>query len=63
MGYGGSQILRLAGSLILARLLLRKLFELMGIANVFMIGLQLFSDVGIRFNKLLGIQPILVQLL
>jgi O-antigen/teichoic acid export membrane protein len=50
IGYGGSQILRFAGSLILTRLLFPELFGLMGIVNIFIAGLQLFSDVGIGLN-------------
>lgn len=50
VGYGGSQVLRFASSLILTRLLFPELFGLMGIVNIFIIGLQLFSDVGIGLN-------------
>jgi len=46
-GYGASQILRLASNLILARLLFPADFGLMALVNVFMQGLQMFSDVGI----------------
>lgn len=46
-GYGASQILRLASNLILARLLFPEAFGLMALVNVFMQGLQMFSDVGI----------------
>jgi O-antigen/teichoic acid export membrane protein len=47
VGYGGSQVLRLAGNLVLARLLFPEAFGLMALVNVFMQGLQMFSDVGI----------------
>ena len=47
LGYGGSQILRLAGNLVLWRLLYAEAFGLMAIVNVFMQGLAMFSDVGI----------------
>jgi O-antigen/teichoic acid export membrane protein len=47
VGYGGSQVLRLVGNLILARLLFPEAFGLMALVNVFMQGLQMFSDVGI----------------
>lgn len=50
VGYGGSQVLRFASNLILTRLLFPELFGLMGIVNIFIIGLQLFSDVGIGLN-------------
>lgn len=46
-GYGSSQVLRLAGNLILARLLFPEAFGLMALVNVFMQGLQMFSDIGI----------------
>lgn len=47
LGYGGSQILRFGGNLILTRLLAPELFGLMAIINTFLIGLELFSDLGI----------------
>lgn len=46
-GYGASQILRFGGNLILTRLLLPEYFGLMALVNIPIIGLQLFSDVGI----------------
>jgi len=46
-GYGASQVLRLGGNLILTRLLEPKLFGLMALVNVFIMGLHLFSDLGI----------------
>lgn len=46
-GFGGSQLIRLAGNLILARLLFPEAFGLMALVNVFMQGLQMFSDLGI----------------
>jgi len=49
-GYGASQILRFSGNLILTRLLFPELFGLMGIVNIFIVGLHLFSDVGIGVN-------------
>lgn len=47
-GYGGAQVLRFGGNLILTRLLVPELFGLMGLVNTFIIGLTLFSDIGIR---------------
>jgi len=47
-GYGGSQVLRFGGNLILTRLLVPELFGLMGLVNTFIMGLTLFSDIGIR---------------
>lgn len=47
-GYGASQVLRLGSSLILTRLLFPEVFGLMALVNIFMHGLQMFSDVGLR---------------
>ncbi len=47
VGYGASQVLRLASNLVLTRLLAPEHFGLMALVNVFMIGLAMFSDVGI----------------
>jgi hypothetical protein len=46
-GYGASQVMRFGGNLILTRLLLPEYFGLMALVNIPIIGLQLFSDVGI----------------
>ncbi len=46
-GYGASQVLRLAGNLVLARLLFPEAFGLSALVGVFMVGLAMFSDVGI----------------
>ena len=46
-GYAASQILRLGGNLVLTRLLFPEAFGLMAIVQVWMVGLQMFSDVGI----------------
>ncbi len=48
IGYGGSQALRLASNLILARILFPEAFGLMALVNVVVVGLQMFSDVGLR---------------
>ncbi|MDJ0662234.1 MAG: oligosaccharide flippase family protein [Crocosphaera sp.] len=48
VGYGGSQVLRLGGNIILTRLLVPELFGLMSLINTFLQGLQMFSDVGIQ---------------
>jgi O-antigen/teichoic acid export membrane protein len=45
--YGFSQLTRLAGNLILTRLLVPELFGVMALAQIFIIGLNLFSDFGI----------------
>lgn len=46
-GFGGSQFLRLIGNLILTRLLVPELFGLMALVQTFVMGLYLFSDIGI----------------
>src|SRR3989442_984776 len=46
--YGVNQFLRLASNLVLSRLLAPKAFGLMALVAVFLSGLQMFSDVGIR---------------
>lgn len=50
IGYGSSQVIRLASNLILTRLLFPEFFGLMAIVNVFIIGLNLFSDIGINLS-------------
>jgi len=47
LGYGASQVLRFGSNLVLTRLLLPEYFGLMALVSVPIIGLQLFSDVGI----------------
>lgn len=47
LGYGGSQFLRLASNLILARLLFPEAFGIMALVGVVTVGLMMFSDVGI----------------
>jgi O-antigen/teichoic acid export membrane protein len=47
VGHGGEQVVRLASNLIVTRLLLAEYFGLMALVSVFLIGLQLFSDIGI----------------
>lgn len=46
-GYGAQQVLRLGTNLVLTRLLSPQMFGLMSLVNVFILGLQGFSDVGI----------------
>lgn len=48
IGYGFSQVLRLAGNLVLTRLLAPELFGIIALAHVFHRGLGLFSDIGIE---------------
>lgn len=45
--HGSQQILRLAGNLVLTRLLFPEAFGLMTLVQTFMLGLQMFSDIGI----------------
>jgi len=47
IGFGGSQAIRLASNLILARLLFPEAFGTMAIVNIVMTGLQMFSEIGI----------------
>ena len=47
VSYGSSQIIRFASNLILTRLLLPELFGLVGLAYVFIVGINLFSDIGL----------------
>lgn len=47
VGFGGSQVIRFASQLILTRLLLPEAFGLNALCSVLMIGLQLFSDIGL----------------
>ena len=50
VGYGGSQLLRLGSNLVLAWLLFPGAFGLMALVNIFMQGLQMFSDIGLGPN-------------
>jgi len=43
----GSQVLRLAGNMILTRLLYPEAFGMMALVNVFLMGLAMFSDIGL----------------
>lgn len=49
-GYGLSQGLRFAANLILTHLLFPEFFGLMALANIFVTGLSLFSDIGIGIS-------------
>lgn len=50
VGYGASQVLRLGSNLLLTRLLAPEYFGLMALINVLMIGLNMFSDLGLGPN-------------
>jgi O-antigen/teichoic acid export membrane protein len=47
LGYGGVQCLRFVSNLILTRLLAPRLFGLMALVNLFVLGLHMFSDLGL----------------
>lgn len=47
LGYGSSQVFRLAGNLVLTRLLAPEMFGLMALVQTFLVGLQMFSDFGL----------------
>lgn len=47
-GHGTSQLIRLASNLVMTRLLVPEMFGLMAVAWLFMTGIQLVSDVGLR---------------
>lgn len=49
-GYGTKQILRFGNRMILARLLMPEIFGLSALVDTFMLGLTLFSDIGINFS-------------
>jgi len=46
-GFGTSQVLRLSSNLVLAHLLFPEAFGIMALVNIFVQGLQMFSDIGI----------------
>lgn len=48
LGFGGGNFLRLLSNLVLTRLLFPEAFGLMAIVQVFLGGLQMFSDIGIK---------------
>lgn len=48
LGYGSQQAIRLGSNLIMTRLLVPEMFGVMAIAQVFLIGLNMFSDLGIN---------------
>lgn len=49
-GFGSSQIIRLGSSLVLTRLLYPEAFGLIALVNVFLMGLGMFSDLGLAPN-------------
>ena len=49
-GHFSSQIIRLAGNLIMTRLLVPEMFGVMAVANILIVGLQLCSYFGIHHN-------------
>jgi len=49
-GYGASQVLKLAATLTLARMLVPQAFGLVALVNVFLSGLEMLSDLGIGMD-------------
>ena len=47
LGYGGGQVLRFGANILMAQILIAEDFGLMGQVMIVMIGLQMFSDIGI----------------
>lgn len=47
-GFGARQLLRIVSNLVMARLLFPEAFGLMALVHVFIMGLGMFSDVGLR---------------
>lgn len=47
IGYGASQVARLISNIILTRLLVPEFFGLMAVVNTLLMGIELFSDLGI----------------
>lgn len=50
LSFGGGNILRLISNLILTRILMPEAFGLMALVQVFIIGLEMFSDTGINVS-------------
>ena len=46
--FGGENVIRLAGNLVLTRILFPEAFGLMALVNVFLAGVRMFSDLGIN---------------
>lgn len=49
-GFLASQVARMASTVVLTRLLFPEAYGIMAMANVYMVGLQMFSDIGIRHS-------------
>jgi O-antigen/teichoic acid export membrane protein len=49
-GYGVGMVIRFGSNLVMTRLLVPQMFGVMAIASVVMVGLALFSDLGLRQN-------------
>jgi O-antigen/teichoic acid export membrane protein len=50
VGYGAGQVLRLASTLVLARMLVPQAFGLVALVNVFLSGLEMLSDLGVGMD-------------
>ena len=49
-GFGLRQIIRFGSNLLMTRLLLPEMFGVMAVATMVMVGLAMFSDMGLRQN-------------
>ncbi len=50
LGFGISQVMRFGGNIVLTRLLSPEAFGIVGVVTAVLIGLEMFSDVGLRPN-------------
>lgn len=50
LGFGGGYVLRLGANLVLTRLLFPEAFGVMALVQVFLTGLQMFSDLGVNLS-------------
>jgi len=63
-GFGMAQVLRLGGNVVLTRLLTPEVFGIMSIVGALLMGLQMFSDVGLRPNIIQnprGEEPVFIR--
>jgi O-antigen/teichoic acid export membrane protein len=64
VGYGASQLLRLASTIVLARILVPQAFGLVALVNVFLSGLEMLSDLGVGTDVIQhqrGDEPVFVN--
>jgi hypothetical protein len=60
-GFGASQVIRFGSNLLMTRLLVPEMFGVMAVANVVMVGLSLFSDIGLPRCDLIGVDVELLR--